>query len=135
MFKYALAASFAAVSVAAFAQELPKDYRFPMSQPDVVLKQHDFEDIQRFVSTSKMHITMDDGTAHPLIDGAELMRFLNTKLDQARHDTATAEAAKRLEAEKKAKEAAPAPAPAPSATPEAAAPAPVVAPPYSAAPK
>ena len=45
----------------------------------VVLNPTDLTAMQNYIADSKLHMTLPDGTSHPLVDGAVVLQFLQSK--------------------------------------------------------
>jgi hypothetical protein len=77
-------AIFSAITFTAFAADAPTSPTKP--QLEIKLNQQDITNLQQFVAGSRLHISMDDGTQHPLIDGSMLLQFVQQKIDAAKKE-------------------------------------------------
>lgn len=54
----------------------------PAREPDeeATLTRDDINKLQAFVSGSNIHVTMPDGTSHPMVDGSSVLKFINDRM-------------------------------------------------------
>lgn len=61
----------------AFADTVPSFP--PESKPNITLSPAEVDNLQKYLGGATLHITLPDGTQHPLVDAAPLLQFLSAK--------------------------------------------------------